>query len=74
MEEIRVVTKNTGETKKLGKVLSSFVRPGDLLILRGPLGAGKTTFTQGLGEGLEAERPIISPTFTLAREVKIKFK
>lgn len=74
MEEIKVVTKNTGETKKLGEVLSSYVCPGDLLILRGPLGAGKTTFTQGLGEGLEAERPIISPTFTLAREVKIKFK
>ena len=71
---MKVETKNSGETKELGKLLSPFLSPGDLLILRGPLGAGKTTFTQGLGEGLKAERPIISPTFTLAREVKIQFK
>lgn len=74
MEEIKIVTKNSEETKKLASLLSPFLSPGDLLILRGPLGTGKTTFTQGLGEALKAERPIISPTFTLAREVKIKFK
>ena len=72
-EAVRVKTKSAGETKRLGALLSAFLSPGDLLILRGPLGAGKTTFTQGLGEGLQAERPIISPTFTLAREVGVKF-
>lgn len=73
-EEVKVKTCGVRETKKLGAALAPFLSPGDLLILRGPLGAGKTTFTQGLGEGLEAERPIISPTFTLAREVKVKFE
>lgn len=72
-EEVKVATCNARETKKLGTLLAPFLSPGDLLILRGPLGAGKTTFTQGLGEGLKAERPIISPTFTLAREVKVQF-
>ncbi|MBR6439907.1 MAG: tRNA (adenosine(37)-N6)-threonylcarbamoyltransferase complex ATPase subunit type 1 TsaE [Aeriscardovia sp.] len=72
-EEVKVATGCARETRKLGEILAPFLSPGDLLILRGPLGAGKTTFTQGLGEGLGAERAIISPTFTLAREVKVKF-
>lgn len=74
MEKIEIISKNSGDTKKIGALLAPLLSPGDLLILRGPLGGGKTTFTQGLGEALEAERPIVSPTFTLAREVKIKFR
>lgn len=48
---------------QLGKLLVS----GDVLILTGPLGAGKTTLTQGIGEGLGVRSGIISPTFVLAR-------
>jgi tRNA threonylcarbamoyladenosine biosynthesis protein TsaE len=47
--------------------LASLLRAGDLLILTGELGAGKTTFTQGLGEALGVRGPVTSPTFVLSR-------
>lgn len=48
-------------------VVAPHVRPGDLLILTGDLGAGKTTFTQGLGAALGVRGPVASPTFIIAR-------
>lgn len=51
----------------LGRELAREVREGDLLVLTGPLGAGKTTFTRGLGEGLGVRGAVTSPTFVLAR-------
>lgn len=48
--------------------LAPHLGPGDLLVLSGELGAGKTTFTQGLGRGLEVADRIISPTFVLVRQ------
>ena len=42
---------------------------GEVILLSGPLGAGKTTLAQGLGEGLGIQEPIVSPTFTIAREL-----
>jgi len=48
-------------------VVAPQVRPGDLLLLTGDLGAGKTTFTQGLGSALGVRGPIASPTFIIAR-------
>ncbi|MGL5828419.1 MAG: tRNA (adenosine(37)-N6)-threonylcarbamoyltransferase complex ATPase subunit type 1 TsaE, partial [Angustibacter sp.] len=51
----------------LGSMVASFLRAGDLIILSGELGAGKTTFTQGLGAGLGVRGPITSPTFVIAR-------
>jgi len=48
-------------------VVAPRVRPGDLLLLTGDLGAGKTTFTQGLGDALGVRGPIASPTFIIAR-------
>jgi len=51
----------------LGRRLAGLLRAGDLLVLIGPLGAGKTTLTRGLGEGLEVRGPVTSPTFVLAR-------
>lgn len=53
-------------TAELAAVLADLVEVGDLLILTGDLGAGKTRFTQGLGAGLGVEQRITSPTFTLA--------
>jgi tRNA threonylcarbamoyladenosine biosynthesis protein TsaE len=47
--------------------VAELVRPGDLLVLSGDLGAGKTTFTQGLGDALHVRGPVTSPTFVLAR-------
>nr|WP_294694681.1 tRNA (adenosine(37)-N6)-threonylcarbamoyltransferase complex ATPase subunit type 1 TsaE [uncultured Friedmanniella sp.] len=58
----------TGEAMQdLGERLAALLRPGDLLIATGDLGAGKTTLTQGLGRGLGTTGPIISPTFVLSR-------
>ncbi|WP_104136611.1 tRNA (adenosine(37)-N6)-threonylcarbamoyltransferase complex ATPase subunit type 1 TsaE [Arthrobacter sp. ZGTC131] len=55
------------QTHALGASLAELLRAGDLLVLTGELGAGKTTFTQGLGEGLGVREGIISPTFVLVR-------
>ncbi|HKU34888.1 MAG TPA: tRNA (adenosine(37)-N6)-threonylcarbamoyltransferase complex ATPase subunit type 1 TsaE, partial [Paenarthrobacter sp.] len=55
------------ETHALAAALGGVLEPGDLLVLTGELGAGKTTFTQGLGEGLGVRSGIISPTFVLVR-------
>src|SRR4051812_47701367 len=50
-------------TRELGRRLADLVRPGDLVVLNGGLGAGKTTLTQGLGQGLGVSGAVISPTF-----------
>ena len=51
----------------LGLAIAKVLRAGDLLMLNGPLGAGKTTLTRGIGEGLGAQGTVQSPTFVLAR-------
>ena len=51
----------------MARALAAALRAGDVLVLDGPLGAGKTTFTQGLGAGLEVRGPIASPTFVIER-------
>lgn len=53
--------------RALGRRVARLVRAGDLLVASGDLGAGKTTFTQGLGAGLGVSGPVISPTFVLSR-------
>lgn len=55
------------ETRALGAQLGRLLRTGDLVLLTGGLAAGKTTFTQGVGEGLGVRGPITSPTFVIAR-------
>ena len=63
-----VVDVTTAEQmQELGVRLAELLRPGDLVIATGDLGAGKTTLTQGIGRGLDSEGPVISPTFVLAR-------
>jgi len=64
----KTFTATTAEqTHAFGARLAEVLRAGDLLVLSGELGAGKTTFTQGLGEGLGVRPGIISPTFVLVR-------
>ncbi|MGY1784118.1 tRNA (adenosine(37)-N6)-threonylcarbamoyltransferase complex ATPase subunit type 1 TsaE [Geodermatophilus sp. SYSU D00698] len=55
------------DTRALGAELAAVVRPGDLVVLTGPLGAGKTALTQGLGAALGVAEPVTSPTFVIAR-------
>ncbi len=54
-------------TTDLGRLIGRLARAGDLLVLSGDLGAGKTTLTKGLGEGLGVRGPVTSPTFVVAR-------
>jgi tRNA threonylcarbamoyladenosine biosynthesis protein TsaE len=55
------------DTRSLGQRLASLLRPGDLLVLAGPLGAGKTALAQGIGAGLGVPGRVVSPTFVIAR-------
>ncbi|RIJ52606.1 alanine racemase [Clavibacter lycopersici] len=57
----------TDDMEELGRAVARELGAGDLLVLSGPLGAGKTTFTRGLGAGLGVRGPVTSPTFVLAR-------
>lgn len=53
--------------RRLGARVAGVCRAGDVVVLDGPLGAGKTTFTQGFAEGLGVVGPVTSPTFVIAR-------
>ena len=55
------------DMRALGRRLAAVLQPGDLVILAGPLGAGKTTLVQGIGAGLGVRGPVTSPTFVIAR-------
>lgn len=55
------------DTHGIGRRLARLLRAGDLVVLSGDLGAGKTTFTQGLGEGLRVRGSVTSPTFVISR-------
>ena len=52
----------------LGVQIGRLLRAGDVVLLDGPLGAGKTTLTRGIGEGLQVRGPVTSPTFVIARQ------
>lgn len=56
------------DTEALGERLAADLGPGDLVVLSGPLGAGKTVFVRGLARGLGVAGPVTSPTFVIARE------
>jgi tRNA threonylcarbamoyladenosine biosynthesis protein TsaE len=58
---------DAGSMRALGKALAAELRPGDLVVLSGELGAGKTTFTQGVGAGLGVRGDVTSPTFVISR-------
>lgn len=58
---------NAEEMHALGRALARHLRAGDMIILDGPLGAGKTTLTRGIGEGLQVRGPVTSPTFVVSR-------
>ena len=65
--DIRLDVATPDDMEDLGRRLARVLRPGDLILLTGRLGAGKTTLTRGIGEGLGVRGPVTSPTFVLAR-------
>lgn len=65
---VRLSVPSPGAMEALGESLAALLRVGDLVVLDGPLGAGKTTLVRGLGRALGARGTIASPTFVLARE------
>lgn len=65
---LELATASAEETRALAEALAPLLRDGDLMVLTGDLGAGKTCFTQGLGRGLGIETRITSPTFTILAE------
>ena len=58
--------KNTSETISFGKNFVTNLKPKSIIILKGPIGAGKTSFVKGIGQGLYIKEPITSPTFALS--------
>ena len=65
---LAVRTLSPDATRELAARLARVARRGDVIVLQGPLGAGKTTFAQGFARGLGVEGPVTSPTFTLVRQ------
>lgn len=66
---IEIVSRSTGETRDAGRRLAPLLSPGDLVLVSGPLGAGKTELVRGLAEGLGADaNEVASPTFALVHE------
>ncbi len=66
-----ITTHSADETRALGETIGRLLRGGDVLALVGNLGAGKTTFTQGIGAGLGIKGYMRSPTFTLVNEYEL---
>jgi tRNA threonylcarbamoyladenosine biosynthesis protein TsaE len=67
-ERVDIVTNSADETRRVGKILGELARPGEVFLLVGDLGSGKTTLTQGILWGLGGEEYARSPTFVLVSE------
>jgi tRNA threonylcarbamoyladenosine biosynthesis protein TsaE len=67
VSELRVTTHSPAETRAVGCALGKLLEAGDLVLLAGDLGAGKTQLAKGIADGLDVRTAVVSPTFTLAR-------
>lgn len=63
----RLQTHSKEQTKALGRQIANHLLPGDVILLTGDLGAGKTTLTSGVGEGLGVNEEVLSPTFNIMK-------
>jgi tRNA threonylcarbamoyladenosine biosynthesis protein TsaE len=64
---VKLHTRSVDETRAVAAVLADVLRAGDVVVLAGGLGSGKTAFAQGLAAALGVEEPVVSPSFTLVR-------
>lgn len=69
MSEHELISRSPGDTKKIGTIIGELAVPGDVLLLEGKLGAGKTCLTQGIAVGLGIDDYVLSPTFVIMREL-----
>lgn len=67
-DTLEFISRSPEQTRRLGARLGTLLEGGEVLALEGDLGAGKTVFAQGIGEGWGATAPLISPTFVLIRQ------
>ncbi|MFJ3041982.1 tRNA (adenosine(37)-N6)-threonylcarbamoyltransferase complex ATPase subunit type 1 TsaE [Streptomyces tendae] len=65
--DVEITVTSPEQMRELGRRLAGLLRAGDLVMLSGELGAGKTTLTRGLGEGMDVRGAVTSPTFVIAR-------
>lgn len=68
MKKTTIETSSPAETRRIGERLARYLRPGDVLLLEGDLGAGKTCLTQGIGRGLKVAEAVKSSSFVLVNE------
>ncbi|MDQ0216470.1 tRNA threonylcarbamoyladenosine biosynthesis protein TsaE [Oikeobacillus pervagus] len=68
MKKYEFISNDLSETNQFAKTLANLLEPGTVILLEGDLGAGKTTFTKGIAEGLGIKRVVNSPTFTIIKE------
>ena len=68
MDDLVLIASTPDDTRAIGAAIAPLLRARDAIVLTGELGAGKTTFVQGLARGLDVEDHVASPTFTLIRE------
>lgn len=72
MSSLEIVSNSAGQTRKIGMKLGKLAAAGDVILLVGSLGAGKTCLTQGIAQGLGIDEYTASPSFVLVREYKGK--
>jgi len=65
---LKLTSRSSGETQQLGRTIGKLARPGDIILLSGPLGAGKTCLAQGMAQGLGVRESTASPSYVLMRE------
>lgn len=71
---VEMHTHSPDETRALGERIGALLQPGDTILLKGPLGAGKTAMTQGIGRGSGSTDLVNSPTFVLINEYRGRVK
>ena len=71
---MEIIVKSIEETRKIARLIAPKLKGGDILLLRGDLGAGKTTLTKALCEALGVKEEVTSPTFTIVNEYDGKYK
>lgn len=69
---LAVVSASADDTIAFAGALAPVLRPGDVVVLAGGLGSGKTTFARGVGSALGVTEPVVSPTFTIVREYEAR--